>query len=123
MPIRPHDDSRSNVLQQEREWFKVKDTSDRDVNRFSYMLPGTKAKTWDRRVDLSTADLDCEIWIIDHMKYVNRPDSIAHKFYGNAKYWWVIAERNNITDPFHGFYHGRKLEIPSMISLKKALGY
>jgi len=123
MPIRPYDDSRSSVPQQEQEWFKVQDTSKRDVNRFSYMLPGTKSKTWEHRVDLSIAELDDDVWTIDHAKYTNRPDAISYKFYGNSKFWWIIAERNGITDPFTGFYFGRKLKIPSMNSVRKALGY
>lgn len=33
------------------------------------------------------------------IKYANRLDLIAHKFYSDSKLWWVIAKANNITDP------------------------
>lgn len=33
------------------------------------------------------------------LKYANRLDLIAHKFYSESKLWWVIATANNIEDP------------------------
>lgn len=33
------------------------------------------------------------------LKYKDRLDLIAHKFYQESKLWWVIAKANNITDP------------------------
>lgn len=30
----------------------------------------------------------------------NRLDIIANSFYGDPKYWWYIAQANNIIDPF-----------------------
>jgi len=122
MPIRTFDDSRSGVPELEKQWFKAQDKTQTDVTRFSYMPKGTKSKTWEHRLDLDGLALDDTDWLLDHDKFVNRPDAIAHKFYGNSKYWWIIAERNGITDPFHGFYKGRKLKIPSMVAVRAALG-
>lgn len=30
----------------------------------------------------------------------DRIDKVAYKYYGNVNYWWVIAEANNMIDPF-----------------------
>jgi nucleoid-associated protein YgaU len=41
-----------------------------------------------------------------------RLDVIAHKYYGDEDYWWVIALANRIMDPFT-LEVGRRLRIPS----------
>lgn len=46
----------------------------------------------------------------------DRLDIIAVKFYGTAKYWWVIALANDIIDPFT-LDIGTTLRIPTLISL------
>lgn len=33
-------------------------------------------------------------------EFVNRLDKVASKYYNNPKYWWVIANINNIGNPF-----------------------
>lgn len=46
-----------------------------------------------------------------------RLDLLAHIYYNNALLWWVIAEANDITDPFIEIDVGTYLRIPSMDSL------
>jgi nucleoid-associated protein YgaU len=40
-----------------------------------------------------------------------RLDVIAHRFYGDEEYWWVVALANRISDPF-SLTVGRRLRIP-----------
>ena len=123
MPIRDHNSPQSSTEKLEDDWFAKAEISDIDLNRFIYMKKGTRNKTWTMKVDLSEMSISHETeWILDHDKFINRPDAISYKFYGNSKYWWIIAERNGITDPFHGFYKGRKLKIPDLDYLKRTLG-
>lgn len=41
-----------------------------------------------------------------------RLDVLAHKYYGDEDYWWVIALANRIMDPFM-MVPGTRLRIPS----------
>jgi hypothetical protein len=50
------------------------------------------------------------------VKSLNRLDLIAHMFYKNSKLWWVIAEANNIIDPYD-IPVGVTLTIPDTSSL------
>lgn len=42
-----------------------------------------------------------------------RPDIIAHKFYGDGKYYWVLVYRNEIYDSPEGFYVNREIRVPT----------
>lgn len=48
---------------------------------------------------------------------VYRLDLIAYKYYQNALLWWVIAQANNIRDPFNDVTAGMVLRIPSLTTL------
>lgn len=48
---------------------------------------------------------------------VDRLDLIAHKYYKNPLLWWVIAQANDIHDPFIALEPGTLLRIPSLESL------
>lgn len=125
MPIRKEDDALSRATIQKKDYFKRQDTSQSNLNfdRFIYMLPGNKSKFYDWRLDLSTnSNIEFTKFVIDHEKFVNRPDAISYDVYGNAKYWWVIAMANSIKDPFFEFYKGRELKIPDIQTVKKELG-
>lgn len=37
---------------------------------------------------------------------------IAYKYYGDSKLWWLIADANNLIDPFVPLANGRNLIIP-----------
>ena len=49
-------------------------------------------------------------------------DLIASVFYNEPRYWWVIAQYNNILDPFTETTAGRVLLIPSKSRLPLILG-
>mgnify|MGYP004004404035 CR=1 FL=1 len=125
MTIRKQDDALSRVSVQESKYFDKQDktVTSSDFNRFLYMTPGNKNKFYDWRLDWSKKNIDSTTFLIDQEKFVNRPDSISHDVYGNAKYWWIIAMANDISDPFFGFHKGRTLKIPDIELVKKELGF
>ena len=43
--------------------------------------------------------------------------SLSGKYYKNSKYWWIIADTNNIDDPFT-LAVGTVLIIPDLITFK-----
>lgn len=123
MAIRNEDDIMSRALNQESEWFKKVDRMQTEVTRWIYMKKGSRHNTWEMRKNLADIpDLDDTDFVILDNLFVNRPDAISFKFYGNAKFWWIIAARNNILDPFTEFYKGRRLKIPAMEKVRKELG-
>lgn len=48
---------------------------------------------------------------------VGRLDLIAYKYYKNALLWWVIAQANEIYDPFEELSPGTILRIPTIETL------
>ena len=46
-----------------------------------------------------------------------RLDVLAHKYYQNPLLWWIIAQANNITNPFICLESGTLLRIPSIETL------
>lgn len=46
-----------------------------------------------------------------------RLDLIAAKYYRNPLMWWIIAQANNIYDPFEEIEAGTLLRIPALESL------
>ena len=51
----------------------------------------------------------------------NRLDLVAYKYYGSARYWWIIALANYIIDPFD-IPVGSVLRVPPLLSLYKSGG-
>lgn len=125
MSIRNHESAQSQTFRLEKEWFSKGDSNETDIGRFSYMPKGTRDAAWNFKVDLSDSSiiLNDTTFLIEQQLHINRPDSISHKVYGNSKYWWIIALRNNINDPFYEFYKGKELKIPDLILTKKLLGF
>jgi len=57
--------------------------------------------------------------------YNQRPDLMAHDLYGDARLWWVFAQRNPNSladDPLGNFISGIQIYIPDPGALKSALG-
>ena len=48
---------------------------------------------------------------------VGRLDKLANQYYNNPLLWWVIAQANNIRDPFAPISPGTLLRIPPVESL------
>lgn len=57
-------------------------------------------------------------------QYKHRPDLLAYDLYGNAKLWWVFAQRNMevIKDPIYDFEPGTVIFCPKKSNLEKYLG-
>lgn len=53
-------------------------------------------------------------------KYEGRPDTLGYVFYGDPGLWWIIAQFNNILDPFTELVEGRILIIPTLDRIKQA---
>ena len=86
-------------------------------NKYSrYVAGGTtetangKIEWWDKN-QMPSDSSDVSYAVEDF--YVGRLDLIASVFYNEPRYWWVIAQYNNILDPFSEITGGRILMIPS----------
>ena len=125
MPIRSHESAQSQTRKLEKDWFKKAEKNDSELSRFVYMEIGTRKNFWEWKKDISDSNIDMKdtTFLIDQEKFVNRPDAIAYEVYGNSKYWWLIALRNDIKEPFYEFFKGRTLKIPSLVAAKKELGF
>jgi len=69
-----------------------------------------KIEWWDRNI--FPAD-NTDIYYAVENIYAGRIDKIATAFYGEDRYWWVIAQFNNILDPLTEIVAGRVLMIPT----------
>ena len=59
-----------------------------------------------------------------NLTYQYRPDLLAHDLYGDARLWWVFAQRNpnRLKDPVFDFVPGLSIYVPKMPAIQKALG-
>ncbi len=86
-------------------------------NRYSRYVAGGAAETangrieWWERSNLTSDPTDIA-YVVENF-YEGRLDLIASVFYNEPRWWWVIAQYNNITDPFSETTAGRVLYIPA----------
>lgn len=52
------------------------------------------------------------LWTVE-AGYEYRMDLISYKFYGTAKYDWVLEQLNDIKDPIQDIAIGAKIKLPS----------
>jgi len=73
-------------------------------------------------IDLPASAEDAQFSILT--KYANRPDLLAYDLYGDSRLWWVFAVRNKsvIKDSIYDFVPGTIIYIPSIQSIKAAIG-
>jgi hypothetical protein len=91
--------------------------SDSLQNKYSRYVAGgvtevanSRLEWWERTVfDSSSTD---QAYTVENF-YEGRMDLIASAFYNEPRYWWVIAQYNNILNPFTETTAGRVLIIPS----------
>lgn len=91
-------------------------------NGYSRYVHGGKTETdsnmiewWEKySFPQSATDIDYEVESI----YEHRIDLISYAFYGDRKYWWVIAQYNAILDPYTEIVKGQFLKIPSPDRMK-----
>lgn len=55
--------------------------------------------------------------------YENRPDLLAYDLYQDVNLWWVFAVRNKniIKDPIFDMTAGKKIYLPKLATIKRAL--
>lgn len=73
-----------------------------------------------RPIPMNSSDIYWEIT----QTYNLRPDLLAFDMYGDAKLWWVFAQRNpnRLKDPMFDFVTGTGIYIPQLATLREALG-
>ncbi len=79
------------------------------------VIDGNHYATWEDPTSSNTMGPDIldGVETLDHVLVAGeRLDIIAHRYYGDEDYWWVIALSNRIMDPFM-LVVGTKLRIPS----------
>jgi hypothetical protein len=65
---------------------------------------------WERSV--FAKDPSDRVYVVEPI-YEGRLDNISNAFYGDPRYWWVLAQFNNILDPASEVVAGRALLIPT----------
>lgn len=70
-----------------------------------------------------TATSSDTLWEITQT-YNNRPDMLAYDLYGDARLWWVFAQRNpnKLKDPLFDFVAGTSIYLPQLPTLQSSLG-
>lgn len=70
-----------------------------------------------------TSHLKKDIKYISHkVSYGDTLDTLALYYYNNPTYFWVIADFNNIRDPYENLKIGTILKIPTFSEIKYDLG-
>lgn len=73
---------------------------------------------WNRIVIPDRAD-DVLHYVAQHE--LMRLDLIANTYYSDSLLWWVIADKNSISDPLVDMYVGQELRIPTLESVTAAI--
>lgn len=69
--------------------------------------------------------LASDVYYTVPVAYQYRPDLLAYDLYGDAKLWWVFAERNPNKlgeDPYFNLIAGIQIYIPKLETLSNVLG-
>lgn len=86
-------------------------------NSTSRFVHGGQTETQNRRIEwwertiFQTDDSD-SVYVVEN-NYEGRLDLIAAVFYGEPRYWWFIAQYNNVLDAFAEITAGTILYIPT----------
>lgn len=95
------------------------------LNRNSRYVSGgqtevnSTALEWWERISIPV-NKDDTVYIVEK-RYEGRLDQIAAVYLGEPRYWWVIAQFNNILDPYSEIFEGSVLYIPSIERVKALL--
>ena len=65
---------------------------------------------WWERSEIES-DSDDTIYVVEK-RFIGRLDNIASLFFNDPKLWWIIAQYNNILDPYSEIVEGLILHIP-----------
>lgn len=63
---------------------------------------------------LESFDMNQKFYTTYTPSNLERLDNIAYKFYGNSKYWYIIAKANNIVNGSFYAPEGKTLKIPEL---------
>lgn len=80
---------------------------------------GTNTIEWWERANFTTSP-DDSTYVVEK-KFVGRLDLITAVHLTEPRYWWVVAQYNNILDPYSEITEGRVLYIPSLDRVKLLL--
>jgi nucleoid-associated protein YgaU len=95
------------------------DIPQRSRQRFSDLFSVDGFEFWDL-IDFPTIPVqpdDSQYTVLQ----TDRLDTLAHKFYNDVIYWWVIAVANDIDEPQSELSLGRVLRIPSPRYVREVL--
>jgi hypothetical protein len=76
----------------------------------------SKAIEWWER-DVIPVDASDTVYVVE-AQYVGRLDQIAAIYLLEPRYWWIIAQYNNVLDPYNEIQEGTILYIPSIDRVK-----
>lgn len=100
----------TNSLNLKNSRYVIGGVTEREENRLGW---------WERRIFDHT---DADTFIVLTGRHVGRPDLIAYDFLGDSKLWWLVAQYNNIIDPFEEFQEGKYLRLPPKTMLNLLTG-
>lgn len=79
----------------------------------------SKAIEWWERSVIPLAN-DDTTYVVEK-RFEGRLDLIAAVYLGEPRYWWVVAQYNNILDPYEEILEGVIIRIPSIDRVKALL--
>jgi hypothetical protein len=86
-------------------------------NKYSRYVAGGVTEISENRLDWWSRTIlekdDSDITYVVENTYEGRLDLIAAIFYNEPRYWWILAQYNNVLDPFSEVKAGTLLLIPS----------
>ena len=77
---------------------------------------GMNTIEWWERTKFTT-NPDDSTYVVEK-KFVGRLDLITTVFLGEPRYWWLVAQYNNLLDPYDEVTEGRVLYIPTLDRVK-----
>ena len=95
------------------------------LNTSSRYVQGGVSETQDNKIEwwertIFKKDPSDQIYVIENI-YQGRLDSISAVFYGDPRFWWFLAQYNNVLDPASEILPGRILLIPTKDRLQLML--
>lgn len=81
-------------------------------------VKNNRIEWWDRAV--FAEDPTDLVYVVENI-HEGRLDNISAIFFGEPRYWWLIAQFNNILDPATEIVAGRALRIPTRERLQLML--
>ena len=95
---------------------------------YSKTSPYHGTNMWGQFLDVWSAKTipadSTDVWYQINPVYRFRPDLLAYDTYKDSNYWWIFAVRNPdvIRDPVFDFIPGRLIYVPTLTTIKTALG-